>query len=459
MSKWNFEVADTDALFDLFRKAVAECENCLDAKLPIPAYEQAIKASHVFNLLQARGVISVAERQAYIGRVRDLAKGAARRGWQERVGRREHRSLNHPPGQAPREAGKPMLASAPPPQPAPALAGWGTIGDRFPARTALARKSPRGCRTRRATISRGCSPPSCGKAGLVGGASITTYADAAPAGADRARPARRPPPCREEIKGPRVGAPPQALEGFLRKTGLTREQLVERDGVLFAVIDKPGRATADVLAEAIPAIVRAFPWPKSMRWGAASRTTESLRWVRPLQGIVALLGEDVVPFEIAGIHSGAATLGHRFHHPGAITIGWRADYAENLRACHVIVDQDERARSSATRATRPRREAGLALVEDEGLVAENAGLTEWPVPLLGRFDADFLEVPPEVIQLTARVNQKYFVCRDSRGQARQRLRLHRQYRRGGRRREDRRGQPQGARRAAVATRGSSTRPT
>ena len=219
----------------------------------------------------------------------------------------------------------------------------------------------------------------------------------------------------EELKGPRTSAPPQALEGFLRKTGLARDQLVERDGILFAVIEKPGRSTAAVLAEAIPAIVRAFPWPKSMRWGDASASTESLRWVRPLQGIVALLGGEVVPFEIAGIASGSATVGHRFHHPGAITIGSAADYVEKLRACHVIVDQDERARIVRDGAANLAAEAGLALIEDEGLVAENAGLTEWPVPLLGRFDAAFLDVPPEVIQLTARVNQKYFVSRDKAG--------------------------------------------
>ncbi|VXC71474.1 glycine--tRNA ligase subunit beta [Sphingomonas sp. 8AM] len=219
----------------------------------------------------------------------------------------------------------------------------------------------------------------------------------------------------EEVKGPRASAPPQALEGFLRKTGLIREQLTERDGVLYAITEKPGRATADVLAEAIPAVIRAFPWPKSMRWGAASLSTESLRWVRPLQGIVALLGEQVVPVTIAGVESGAATLGHRFHHPGAITIGSAADYVDKLRACHVIVDQDERAALIRDRAIALAAEAGLVLVGDEGLVAENAGLTEWPVPLLGRFDADFLSVPPEVIQLTARVNQKYFVCRDETG--------------------------------------------
>ncbi|QBM76213.1 glycine--tRNA ligase subunit beta [Sphingomonas sp. AAP5] len=219
----------------------------------------------------------------------------------------------------------------------------------------------------------------------------------------------------EETKGPKTSAPPQALEGFLRKTGLTREQLVERDGILFAVIDKPGRATADVLAAAIPAIVRAFPWPKAMRWGASSTTMESLRWVRPLQGIVALFGDDVIDCEIAGITSGAATVGHRFHHPHVITIGSANDYVEKLRACHVIVDQAERRQIIALGATMAARKAGLELVQDEGLLSENAGLTEWPVPLLGRFDEAFLEVPPEVIQLTARVNQKYFVCRSADG--------------------------------------------
>jgi glycyl-tRNA synthetase beta chain len=227
-------------------------------------------------------------------------------------------------------------------------------------------------------------------------------------------------PVREERKGPRADAPAQALEGFLRSTGLTRDQLEERgDGkgntVLFAVTDKPGRATADVLAEAIPAVIRAFPWPKAMRWGDASLSTESLRWARPLQGIVALLGDDVVPVEIAGVVSGAATVGHRFHHPGVITIGSAADYAEKLRACHVIVDGAERRAIIAVGAKMAATKAGLTLVEDEGLLFENAGLTEWPVPLLGLFDPEFLSVPPEVIQLTARVNQKYFVCRDASG--------------------------------------------
>ncbi|MBD59851.1 MAG: glycine--tRNA ligase subunit beta [Citromicrobium sp.] len=218
----------------------------------------------------------------------------------------------------------------------------------------------------------------------------------------------------EEAKGPPVGAPDQAVDGFCRKNGVTRDQLEVRDvkgrETYFAVIDTPGRAVRDVLAEAIPAILRDFAWPKSMRWGAASISTESMRWVRPLSGIVALLGDEVVACEVHGVTSGAVTLGHRFHHSGDITIGDADDYAVKLRAGHVIVDHEERAALIRKGAAQVASEAGLSLVEDEGLVVENAGLTEWPIPLLGRFDEDFLTVPPETIQLTARVNQKYFVC-------------------------------------------------
>ena len=214
----------------------------------------------------------------------------------------------------------------------------------------------------------------------------------------------------EEIKGPRTSAPPQALEGFLRKTGLSREQLQDRDGVFFAQIESAGQATRDLLGPMVERIVRAFPWPKSMRWGDASSSTESLRWVRPLHGIIAMLGDDIVPVAIDGIQSSATTLGHRFHCPGPITVGGAHDYAEKLKACHVIVDQAERERIVRDGAAQAAMAAGLTLVEDEGLVVENAGLTEWPVPLLGRFDADYLDVPREVIVLTMRANQKYFAC-------------------------------------------------
>jgi glycyl-tRNA synthetase beta chain len=215
---------------------------------------------------------------------------------------------------------------------------------------------------------------------------------------------------REELKGPRSSAQPQALEGFLRKTGLTRDQLQERDGVFFAVIERTGRAAPEILADTIKRIVADFPWAKSMRWGDAS-----LRWVRPLHGIVAMLGEEIVPVEIDGIASGATTVGHRFHHPGAITVGGASDYIEKMRACHVIVDQDERERIIREGAAAAAVEAGLQLIEDEALVVENAGLTEWPVPLVGRFDDEYLDVPREVIVLTMRTNQKYFACTDGGG--------------------------------------------
>jgi glycyl-tRNA synthetase beta chain len=212
-------------------------------------------------------------------------------------------------------------------------------------------------------------------------------------------------PKRVEVKGPRAGAPPQALEGFLRKTGLSREQLQERNGVFFAVVEMVGLTSAAVLQDTIARILADFHWPKSMRWGAGT-----MRWVRPLQGIVAILGNEILPIAAEGVESSATTTGHRFHHPGPITIGGAHDYVEKLRACHVIVDQDERERLIREGAEAAAREAGLALLCDEGLVVENASLTEWPVPLLGRFDAEFLDVPREVIVLTMRTNQKYFAC-------------------------------------------------
>jgi len=215
---------------------------------------------------------------------------------------------------------------------------------------------------------------------------------------------------REEVKGPRTSAPQQALEGFLRKSGLAKDQLEERNGVYFAVIERAGRPASEILGDTIRRIVADFAWPKSMRWGDGS-----LRWVRPLHSIVAILGEEIVPVEIDGIVSGATTVGHRFHHPGDITIGGASDYVEKLRACHVILDQEERERLIREGTEGAAAAAGLTLLPDEALVVENAGLTEWPVPLIGRFDADFLDVPREVIVLTMRTNQKYFACTNDEG--------------------------------------------
>ena len=223
----------------------------------------------------------------------------------------------------------------------------------------------------------------------------------------------------EEVKGPAATAPAQAIEGFLKKTGLTRAQLEERETpkgvVLFAVIRREGRPAADILAEAIPQIVREFAWPKSMRWGVASQSTASPRWVRPLTGIVALLDGDVVACEAHGITSGRDTRGHRIHAPGVLGIISAATYLEQLRSARVLASSAERRQIIATRAAELAAEAGLSLIPDDGLVAENAGLTEWPVPLLGRFDPAFLSVPREVIVLTMRTNQKYFALADQNG--------------------------------------------
>lgn len=221
----------------------------------------------------------------------------------------------------------------------------------------------------------------------------------------------------EERRGPRADAPEQAIAGFLKSTGLSRDQLEERDDpkgrFLYAVIQRAGRPTAEILAEIVPQIVRDFPWPKSMRWGARSRALGSLRWVRPLQSIIALLDGAVVPLDIDGVPVGRTTRGHRFLSAGPVEIANADEYAAKLRAARVILDSAERMRTIGERARQLASGAGLELIEDEGLLVENSGLTEWPVPLLGDFDPSFLDVPPEVIQLTMRANQKYFALRDA----------------------------------------------
>nr|WP_315474819.1 glycine--tRNA ligase subunit beta [uncultured Sandarakinorhabdus sp.] len=223
----------------------------------------------------------------------------------------------------------------------------------------------------------------------------------------------------EEVKGPAATAPAQAIDGFLKKTGLTRDQLEERETpkgiVLFAMLRREGRTASEILADVIPTLIRDFAWPKSMRWGAASHSTAAPRWVRPLTGIVALLDGDLVACEAHGITSGRETRGHRVHAPGVLSITSAATYLEQLRAAHVLASSAERRRIIATRAAELAAGAGLSLIPDDGLVAENAGLTEWPVPLLGRFDPDFLSVPCEVIVLTMRTNQKYFALADASG--------------------------------------------
>jgi len=222
---------------------------------------------------------------------------------------------------------------------------------------------------------------------------------------------------KEERKGPRVGAPEKALEGFLKSAGLASvddcEQREDKKGAFYvAVIDKPGRPVPELLAEIIPDTVKKFPWPKSMRWGAGT-----MRWVRPLHSIVCTFDGEVVPFEVAlnddtVITSGNVTYGHRFMAPDAITVSRLEDYEVGLDRAKVMVDAEIRMQTILHEAKTLCEAQGLELVEDEALLEEVAGLVEWPVPLMGAFDESFLDVPPEVLTSTMRSNQKYFAVRD-----------------------------------------------
>jgi glycyl-tRNA synthetase beta chain len=222
---------------------------------------------------------------------------------------------------------------------------------------------------------------------------------------------------REERRGPATTAPDQAVEGFLRSTGLTRDQLEVREAgkgqAYFAVIEKPGRAAAEIISEVLEQTIRNFPWPKSMRWGAGS-----LRWVRPLHSIICLLtdeaGATVVPLEIDGITAGNTTRGHRFLSKGDIKVSGFEDYEAKLKKAHVILRADERAETIWHDATNQAFASGLEVVEDKGLLAEVAGLVEWPVVLSGKIGEAFLGLPPEVLQTSMKEHQKFFSVRNPR---------------------------------------------
>lgn len=214
----------------------------------------------------------------------------------------------------------------------------------------------------------------------------------------------------EERRGPRADAPEKAIEGFLRGAGVAREDLVEREDkkgtFLYAVIEQKGGATGDVIAEVLTSTIRNFPWPKSQRWGAGS-----LKWVRPLQSILCLFDGAVVDMDVDGITAGNSTHGHRFMAPDAFEVSDFADYQRKLMEAKVRLDAIQRQTLIKDSAQTLASAAGLELVEDKGLIAEVAGLTEWPVPMIGSFDPAFLEVPEEVLILTMKKDQKYFVTR------------------------------------------------
>jgi len=232
----------------------------------------------------------------------------------------------------------------------------------------------------------------------------------------------------EERKGPRVGAPDGAIQGFLKSAGLARieDATIETDAkkgsFYVARIAKEGRAAREVLAEILPPILRAFPWPKAMRWGAASAEPDALRWVRPLHAILCTFAgahetPEIVRFTIGGVAAGDVTYGHRFLAPAAIRVRRFDDYVAALAKAKVVLDRDRRKSIILADAQSLALAHGLELIEDEGLLDEVAGLVEWPVTLMGEFEPAFLDIPPEVIRATIRANQKCFVLRDVRGQS------------------------------------------
>jgi glycyl-tRNA synthetase beta chain len=228
---------------------------------------------------------------------------------------------------------------------------------------------------------------------------------------------------REEKKGPRVGAPENAIAGFLKAAGLSsiseaKVQPDKKGDFYVAVIEKPGRAAIEVIAEILSQVIRTFPWPKSMRWGVESKEPGALNWVRPLHSIVATFGPeteepDIVPLAVQGVAVGNETRGHRFMAPAPFTVRRLADYLQKLDKAKVVPDAERRRDIILTEAKQLAFAQGLELVEDEGLLAEVAGLVEWPVVLMGAFDQSFLHIPEEVIRATIRNNQKCFVLRDA----------------------------------------------
>jgi glycyl-tRNA synthetase beta chain len=233
----------------------------------------------------------------------------------------------------------------------------------------------------------------------------------------------RQPDLREEKKGPRVGAPEGAIAGFVKAAGLksineAKVQPDKKGDFYVAVIEKPGRAAIEVIGEILPAVIKSFPWPKSMRWGEQSKAPGALNWVRPLHSIVAIFGPeteepDIVEFSVDGIAAGNQTRGHRFLAPAPFAVRRFADYAQKLGNAKVVLDAERRRDTILTEAKQLAFAQGLELVQDDGLLAEVAGLVEWPVVLMGSFDEKFLRIPEEVIRATIRNNQKCFVLRDA----------------------------------------------
>ena len=400
-SRHNFEHSDVEMLFEQFKMAEQACRKYLEAGwkdgkrekhlMALPAYDQCIKASHVFNLLDARGVISVTERQSYIMRVRELAK-ACGEAWvhTEAAGRRD------PPvpcGEGESACLRRQRATLNPKSHCMPDLLLELFSEEIPARMqAKAADDLRRMVTDRLVAE-----------GLVYEGAKAFATPRRLALTVHGIPARQS-DLKEERKGPRVGGPDAAIAGFLKATGLASldEATIQRDpkkgDFYVALIEKPGRATLDVLADILPVIIRTFPWPKSMRWGERSARPGALQWVRPLHAIVATFGleteePDVVKFAVDGIEAGQTTYGHRFMAPAPISVRRFEDYEAKLLDAKVVLDPERRKDVIVTDAKQLAFAQGFELVEDQGLLDEVAGLVEWPVVLMGSFDEEFLSIP------------------------------------------------------------------
>ena len=405
-SRHNFEQADVDLHFDLFAKFETECGRLCQLGNPVAAVDYCLKASHTFNLLDARGAISVTERQNYILRVRQLAR-AVSEAW---VADREALGLPLLARQAvasDETPAAPLVAetAATDAERAPLLIELGL--EEMPAQVfaPLQRQLP-------GLFEKHFGPTDLEPEDVK--FYLTPRRIAVSVGSIRTRQADR----RLELRGPPLkiakgdnGEWTKAAHGFARKSNLDVDQLEVREfngaEYLYAEVDQPGKSAAEVLAEAIPAFFNAIHWYKTMRW-----TTGQDSFVRPVRWLVALLGEQIVPVQFAGVASSKHTFGHRFLAPGPVEVAAdRQQYLEVLRRNHVLADQHERADQIRREIVEGTTERGLEWAVDEGLLTQVSNLVEFPVPVFCEFDPDFLEIPEPVLISEMREHQKYLALR------------------------------------------------
>ncbi len=405
-SKHNFELSDASLHFELFNRFEKECLRLCEAGVPAPAFDYCMKASHSFNLLDARGAISVNERQGYILRVRTLAKTVAD-AWIHNRQELDHPLLKVTTNSAGETLALPLARTgkipSDPSQTAPLLVELGV--EEMPARVfvpllkelpTLVQKHLGGTLLDAEDIRIFASPRRITL-------SIASLRLGQP---DRDLVVKGPP---ARIAKDEKGAWTKAALAFAGKNGIAPDalQIKESEGgeYLFASVHEKGRPAAEILAEALPRVFSEISWYKTMRWGEGEKTP----FVRPVRWLVALLGENVIPMEFAGHTASNESRGHRFLHPGPVTVrAGRKEYLDTLRAAHVLVDHEERQSVIADLCGQTAKQAGLTWKEDPHLLNEVTFLVEFPVPVIGHFREDLLAIPEEVLISEMREHQKYF---------------------------------------------------